>query len=248
MPTDPPRLHDGLVTRVLLLPSPLLPWAVHEPFIRALDESLGASRGGAATVDVATFPCPPRDADAVLGAFRRRVEEVTPDLVLTHSNGGRYPALAAPGVPVVHVDAALPPESGDPSPMAPGAMLDRLAEMADDAGLLPPWSQWWPEEDLAAVLPDPGARRALREREHRVPLAYFRSQLGAPTGWTAGPQAYLAFGDTYAHELGLAHRRGWPTERLEGAGHLHHLVEPSVVADAVLGLATRIRGAGPGGG
>lgn len=236
------------MTRVLLLPSPLLPRTVHAPFLDALGEALWSMQRRECSVDVAAFPRPPADAAAVLGAFRSRVEEMTPDLVLTHSNGGRYAALAAPGVPVVHVDAALPAESGDPSPMAPGAMLERLAGMADDAGLLPPWSRWWPEEDFAAVLPDPGARSALREREHRVPLAYFRSQLGAPTGWTEGPQAYLAFGDTYAHELGLAHRHGWPTERLEGAGHLHHLVEPSVVAEAALGLATRIRGAGPGGG
>ena len=228
------------MTRVLLLPSPLLPRRLNVPFLDAVGELLSSARGGECSVDVAAFPRPPDDAAAVLDAFRRRVAEVAPDLVLTHSNGGRYAALAAPGVPVVHVDAALPPESGQPVPMAPAPMLDRLAELADDGDLLPPWSRWWPEEAFAAVLPDAEARRDLRQHEHRMPLVYFHSRLGAPPGWADGPQAYLAFGGTYAHELELARRHGWPTERLEGAGHLHHLVEPAVVAAAVLELAGRI--------
>ncbi len=238
--TAPPPPHDGWVTRVLLLPSPLLPRLVHLPFLHALGEALSSARGGEWSVDVAAFPHPPPDADVVLDAFRRRVEEVAPDLVLTHSNGGRYAALAAPGVPAVHIDAALPTESGQRAPLAPEPMLDRLAELADDAGLLPAWSRWWPDEAFEAVLPDAAARRGLRAQEYRMPLSYFRSRLGAPPGWADGPQAYLAFGDTYAEETDLARRHGWPTERLEDAGHLHHLVAPAVVAATVLELAGRI--------
>ncbi len=227
------------MTSVLLLPSPLLPRLTHVPFLDALREVL-ESRGRVCSVDVADFPYPPTEAAAVLDAFRRRVDRAAPDLVLTHSNGGRYAALAAPGVPVVHVDASLPAESGEPAPMAPAAVLDHLAETADEDGRLPPWSRWWPEEAVVEVLPDEAARRGLREHEQPVPLAYLRSRLGAPAGWTDGPQAYLAFGDTYADELDLARRHGWPVRRLEGAGHLHHLVAPHLVAEAVTGLADAI--------
>lgn len=228
------------MTGVLLLPSPLLPRPAHAPFLEALGEVLGWGRGRECSVDVADFPYPPAEAGAVLATFRRGVEDAAPDLVLTHSNGGRYAALAAPGVPVVHVDASLPAESGEPAEMAPAAMLERLEGMADEEGRLPPWSRWWPDEAVAEVLPDEAARRRLREQEQPLPLAYLRSRLGAPPGWTQGPQAYLAFGDAYRDELALARRHGWPVTRLEGAGHLHHLVAPHLVAEAVARLADAI--------
>lgn len=228
------------MTRVLLLPSPLLPRLSAAAFLDALGARLGELERREVRVGVAAFPAAPADAEAVLAAFRRCVRDERPDLVITHSNGGRYAALAAPGVPVVHVDAALPPESGDEAPMAPAAMLDRLAAMAGADGLLPPWSRWWPEEDVARVLPGRSARVSLREHEHRMPLSYFRSRLGAPPGWTGQPQAYLAFGDTYADETALARRLGWPTTVLDGALHLHHLVDPDAVAAAALDLAAAL--------
>ena len=135
------------------------------------------------------------------------------------------------------MSAPLPAESGEPAPMAPAEILDRLEEMAGDDGRLPPWSRWWPEGLFRAALPDRAARDGLREHERGLPLAYFRSALGAPPGWTDLPQAYLAFGDTYADEVALAGRHGWPVARIDGAGHLHHLVEPREVAHLVLELA-----------
>ncbi|HSO65814.1 MAG TPA: hypothetical protein VLQ78_12015 [Ornithinibacter sp.] len=230
------------MTRVLLLPSPLLPRLLHLPFLQALGARLWAAQRVECSVDVATFPPDATDAQDVLAAFRRSVLDGRPDLVVTHSNAGRYAALAAPGIPVVHVDAALPAASGDELPMAPAVLLDRLADLADDDGLLPPWSRWWPEEGFAQVLPDAAARAHLREHERRMPLSYFRSRLGAPPGWTEQPQAYLAFGGTYAEETALARRLGWPTTVLEDALHLHQLVDPDAVATAVLGLAALLDG------
>ena len=228
------------MTRVLLLPSPLLPRLNAVPFLDALGSRLWDAERVEGSVGVAAFPKPATDAQAVLEAFRMSVAMERPDLVLTHSNGGRYAALAAPGIPVVHIDAALPPESGDEVPMAPPAMLGHLEGLADDDGVLPPWSRWWPEEDFAQVLPDAAARADLREHERRMPLSYFRSRLGAPAGWADQPQAYLAFGETYAEETAFARDHGWPTTVLDGALHLHHLVDPDAVAEQVLALAARL--------
>ena len=228
------------VYRVTLLPSPLLPRMSAEHFANALAARWWRLHREQAAVGIAEFPAPPPDAQAVLDGFRRSVATERPDLVLTHSNGGRYAALAAPGIPAVHIDAALPPVSAEEVPMAPAAMLEHLAGMADDDGLLPPWSRWWPEEDFAQVLPDTTARADLRERERRMPLSYFRSRLGAPPGWAEQPQAYLAFGDTYAAEIAFAREHGWPTTELDGALHLHHLVDPHAVAAGVLDLAARL--------
>jgi hypothetical protein len=53
----------------------------------------------------------------------------------------------------VFVDARLPTpgrfwlETGSPG------LAARLRDMADPQGWLPPWPQWWGEEELAALLP-----------------------------------------------------------------------------------------------
>ncbi len=228
------------MTRVLLLPSPMLPRLSAEPFANALGARWWGLHREDVAVGIAAFPRAPADAQAVLNTFRTAVAMEPPDLVLTHSNGGRYAALAAPGIPVVHIDAALPPASGEEVPMAPAAMLEHLTTMADDDGVLLPWSRWWPEEDFAEVLPDAAARADLREHDWRMPLSYFRSRLGAPAGWVEQPQAYLAFGETYAEETAFARDLGWPTTVLDGALHLHHMVDPDAVAAAVLDLAARL--------
>ncbi len=223
--------------RVLILPSPLLPRLVHLPFLEALGAALWSDRQLPSSVDVAAFPRPPRDPGTVLEAFRLRVDAVEPHLVLTHSNAGRYAALAAPGVPTVHLDSTLPVESGEPTSMAPPAAAEALVGEADADGLLPPWDRWWTEEQLASVLPDAVLRRDLCEGGHPVPLAYLRSELGAPAGWADDPQAYVAFGDTRADEVALARRHDWPVEVVPGAGHLHHVVAPREVAAVVVRLA-----------
>lgn len=223
------------VPRAVLLPSPLLPARAYGPLADALGR-----RGW----DVVIAPVPPSAEGPVrpLLAFRDVVRAYGPDLVVAHSNAGRYGVGAAGPAPVVYVDAALPPEQGEAT-LAPQGLLEHLADLADRDGLLPPWTRWWGEEDLREVLPDAEVLAGIREDEQRMPLSYFRSRLGAPPGWVEHPQAYLAFGATYADETAFARAQGWPTTVLGGALHLHHLVDPDAVAAAVLGLAAAL-GAG----
>jgi len=216
----------------VLLPSPLLPARAYAPLVGAL----GRHGWGAA---VAAVPQAPRGPEPVLAAFREAVTTRGADLVVAHSNAGRYAVAAAGGVPVVYVDAALPPERGEAT-LAPEGLLEHLAGLADLDGSLPPWTRWWDDADIGAVVPDPVVLARIRADEARMPLAYFRSRLGGPGGWVTSPQAYLALGDTYAEETALARRLGWPTFVFEGALHLHHLVDPDAVAAAVLDLAGTI--------
>jgi hypothetical protein len=225
--------HTGAMPRLLVLPSPLLPGSVHEPLAEALE-----SRGW--HVVVADVPASASGPEPVLQCFSRAVARVAPDLVMTHSNAGRYAAHVTDGIPVVHVDAALPDEGGRPTTLAPEAMLRVLADLAGEDGTLPPWTRWWPDEAVAEVLPDRQSLSRLRDEEWRMPLSYFRAHLDAPQGWAERPQAYLAFGDTYADEVALARRHGWPVEVLEGTGHLHSLVAPDQVATRVIELAARL--------
>ena len=223
---------DPAVTRAVVLPSPFLPAVAYAPLV----DALGRHGWG---VTVATTASPPEGPGDVLTAFGTCVERERPHVVVAHSNAGRYAVAVAAGAPVVLVDAALPPGSGEAT-LAPEALLEHLSGLADADGLLPPWTRWWAEEDLATVVPDAEVLAGIRAQEPRVPLSYVRSTLGAPARWQEAPQGYLALGDTYADELALARRLGWPTAVLEGAGHLHHLAEPDAVAAVVVDLAHRL--------
>jgi len=57
----------------------------------------------------------------------------------------------------------------------------------------------------------------------------------SPAGWERLPAAYLGFGEAYAAEQARARAAGWPVSLLPGR-HLHPVIEPTVVADAVTAL------------
>jgi hypothetical protein len=223
------------VPRLVLVPSPLLGPSVWQP----VSDVLRADGW-----DVSVVPRPataPRDAGEVLAHLLGHVPADHPVVLVPHSNAGLYvPALsgARDVVACVFVDALLPPASG-PAPLAPAGLLGALEHLADPAGVLPPWTGWWSEEQLRPLFGDDGradaARAAVEADQHRLPLAYFRGTVAVPAGGPTGPAAYLAFGDTYAAERGTAAGRGWPVRTLTG-GHLHQLVEPRAVAHAVVGL------------
>lgn len=225
------------MTSALVLPSPFLPADVHAP----LADALGRRGWG---VVVSAPPVAPVDAAGVLEVFAADAGRVRPDVVVAHSNAGRYAGWVAPrDAVVVYVDAALPPAGGDAS-LAPPALVEALAGMTGPDGLMPPWTRWWDEEDIAPVVPDADLLARIRADEPRVPLAYVRSVLAAPPGWASRPSGYLAFGGTYGAEIDLARGLGWPVTVVEGALHLHLLLDPEGTADAVLALADRVRGAG----
>ncbi len=223
----------GVVASVLVLPSVLVGEAAYGVLVDAF-------RAAGLRCAVAGAPSQPRRGADVLAAFGEAVASTRPDLVVAHSNAGLVAPGAAGGIPVVFVDAALPPSRG-PCPMAPAPMTARLETLADDEGVLPPWTQWWDESDVAPLFPDVHSRHAVEERQPRLPLSYFRSEVEAPAGWERGRHAYLAFGRTYAAELARARDLGWPTGVMDGARHLHHLHAPRSVVREVLGLAAAER-------
>lgn len=223
----------GRVTGYVLLPSPLVGAATWQSVAEVL------RRGGASVSVASTDGC--TTPEQVQAAYVAAVPAAEPRVVLVpHSNAG----YLAPGVAgavgaagVVYVDAALPPTTG-PATLAPPAFLEFLADLADEDGMLPPWTQWW-DDEANALFPDDATRAAVVAGQPRLPLAYFRAVVRPPAGWTARPSGYLAFGDTYAEELHRATALGWPTRLLEG-GHLHLLRDPVQVAAAITELAARI--------
>jgi hypothetical protein len=184
------------------------------------------------------------DAGAILEELATAVtRSLAPgdDLVLVpHSNAGLYVAALATRVPVsalVFVDALLP---GEPpaTPVTSAALLEHLRPLADAEGRLPVWTRWWPDEQLAGLFADPEQRRAVERGQRRLPLAYLESVVPSPAGWEQLPAAFLGFGDAYRAERERARAAGWPVAVLPG-GHLHALVQPRKVADAITRLHAR---------
>jgi hypothetical protein len=222
---------------VVLLGSPLLGPAVWRPAAEVL------SRLGFAVLVPDAAADPPRSPSDVLEHLLAELPAAGDVALVAHSNAGLYvPALAERRrvVASVFADAALPPASGS-APMAPPAMLPMLTGMADDAGVLPPWTDWWPQQQVAALFPDAATRAAVSSEQHRLPLGYFTATLAVPEGWTARPAAYLRFSEAYQAQAAEAAALGWPVSTLEG-NHLHPLWAPDAVADAVATLLGTLRG------
>ncbi|MGA8046085.1 MAG: hypothetical protein WCA30_07440 [Dermatophilaceae bacterium] len=221
---------------VLVLPSPLLPGSAYRDLAAAFTD-----HGARADVASATLS-PGEGAHDLVRRWSRTVEADT--ILVPHSNAGYLAplvrALGSVRSPIVFMDAALPPPTGS-TPLAPPRFRTFLAELADPDGLLPPWTRWWPRPVIDAVVP--AGRFADLDRDcPRLPLSYVDATVDAPTDWTAGANAYLAFGDTYADELDLVRAGGWPHSAFDG-GHLHFMHDPVQVAQRVLALAGVLRGA-----
>lgn len=222
------------MTRIALLPSPLL-----GPVVWSRVASLLRERGRLVT----EIGLPERltSVGDVLEEFAAQVPTDEPVVVVPHSNAGLYvAALAArrPVAAVVFVDALVPgPDPATPT-TSPG-LRAMLADLADEDGLLAPWTRWWPGPDTDVLFPDTETRRSVERAERRLPYSYFEEMVPTPPGWEDLPAAYLAFGDTYADERAEAVRRGWPVATLPGL-HLHPLADPAAVGAALEALLVRL--------
>ena len=183
----------------------------------------------------------PRVVDAVragLGTVRQDQGVV----LVAHSNAGLFipvitAALAGQVRGCIFVDAALPPAFGA-APVAPPELLALLRDKAS-GGLLPPWTDWWDEEEVAPLFPDQATRQAVTEEQPRLPLSYFEGSVPVPAGWEAHLCAYLLFGPPYDELATEARGRGWVVKQLPGA-HLHQLVDPGGVAGLLLAIVQQM--------
>jgi hypothetical protein len=145
-------------------------------------------------VRVVDFGSAPRTPGAVLDAVTAAADDRAVVLV-PHSNAGLYAPHLSSLVDVkatVFVDAALPdPELADrETPLAPPAFVDFLRDLADERGVLPPWTEWWGDA-IDDLFPDADVRREVEREQQRLPLTYFTSRIPVPAGWTARPASYL---------------------------------------------------------
>ena len=203
-------------------------------------------RAGGATVIVPSLagvgaggpPFWPRVAELV-GAAIAALPAGRSVVLVAHSNAGLFVpvivgAARRPVVGCLFVDATLPARQG-PTPVVPPEALEFLRDKAVD-GILPPWTTWFDESEVAPMLPDPATRAAVEAEQPRLTLSYYEQQIPVPVGWDAQPCAYLLFGPPYEQVANEAAARGWAVERIPGR-HLHQVVDPAGVAERIAGMA-----------
>ncbi|HLQ60782.1 MAG TPA: alpha/beta fold hydrolase [Candidatus Acidoferrales bacterium] len=97
----------------------------------------------------------------------------------------------------------------------------------------------WDEETLAAVVPDPVARRKLVGGLTPRGLDFFNEPIPAVDGWPDAPCGYLLWSPPYQEPAAQARSLGWPVRECP-AGHFHMLVDPVAVAGQLLELASSL--------
>ena len=165
--------------------------------------------------------------------------EVDVDVVIAHSGAGALLAVIANDVraAAIYVDAIVPGPTGH-SPSA--GFLALLDDLSVQAGLLPPWHEWWPASTMERLLPDPAERETLTRDVPRVPRSFYDHAVPLPDEWWTAPAAYLQLSPAYDEDRARAESYGWPTASLDGQ-HLDLVTRPAEVAALVRELVDRLR-------
>jgi pimeloyl-ACP methyl ester carboxylesterase len=168
------------------------------------------------------------------------LDTAQPVVLVVHSNAGLFAPVIAhelrrPVSCLIFADASIPPAAGE-AEVAESEFVPFLRELAGDDGRLPQWTSWWSDADVAPMLPDPRLRLVITAEQPRLPLAYYLERIPVPAGWDERPCGYLLFSDAYEGQADQARSRGWPVRTMPGQ-HLHQVVDPAGVTEALLELA-----------
>jgi hypothetical protein len=138
------------------------------------------------------------------------------------------------------VDAGLPIPGQTWMETVPPELAAQVQGMADDQGWLPPWPQWWGDEALAGLIPDPAARRRFAASCPRLPLAMFEEVHPPAPQWSDTPAAYLQLSEAYQDQAARARELGWlVAERM--SHHLAPLTHSALVAESLHELLGQLR-------
>ncbi|MBW3663660.1 MAG: alpha/beta hydrolase [Actinobacteria bacterium] len=215
---------------------------VHSPLVGPSSWALAAEVLGARGFDVAlpdltvVASSPPPQWEAFVEVAVAGAASLTgPTAVVGHSGAGAFLPEIADRVSDAHmvfVDAVLPPGAGVHE--TPPAMRRQLDEQTVD-GRLRPWLEWWPEQVVEELIPDPLDRAEIAADMASLPRSFYDEAVPVPDGWSRGRCSYLKLSDAYDAEFAEAGARSWPRSALD-ADHLAIRTQPVRVVDAVESL------------
>ena len=229
-----------MAARLLLVHSPLVGCATWD--LVAADLAGGGYELGVPDLTGTVMAGPPyclRQAQVIA-----RSASGQPAILIGHSGAGPLLGLAGGIIGQVlgyiFVDAGLPMPGQAWMETVPPDLADQLREMADARGWLPPWSQWWGDEALAELVPDPAVRRHFAAGCPRLPLAMFEEIHPPAPQWPDAPAAYLQLSEAYEDQAAKARELGWPVIE-QMSHHLAVLTEPGRVAGSLRELIGQLR-------
>lgn len=147
-------------------------------------------------------------------------------------------AASRPVEALLFVDAGLPHPGQsqlDEMETSVPAIAQELRQLLAAGERFPNWS----DEDLREEIPDGRVRQQVLAQLQPRPLNFFEEVLPDVPGWSKAPGGYLLFTQGYRTFLEQAQKAGWPTQTIP-AGHFHMLVDPAVVAKALVELLEKI--------
>jgi Alpha/beta hydrolase family len=168
-----------------------------------------------------------------------------PAILVGHSGAG--PLLAAAGAQIrgvrgyIFVDAGLPFPGQSWMETVPPDLAAQVRDMADAQGWLPPWPQWWGDEAMAELIPDPSARQQFAAGCPRLPLAMFEEVHPPAPDWPDAPGAYGLLSEAYQDQAAKARELGWPVAE-QMTHHLALLTDPGRIAGTLrelIGIVTQ---------
>ncbi|HUZ37110.1 MAG TPA: alpha/beta hydrolase [Streptosporangiaceae bacterium] len=229
---------------LVLVHSPLVGPAAWEPVAAVL-----AGQGHEVTVPdlTGTLTAGPPYCSRQAGVIARSAP-AGPVMLIGHSGAGTL--LAGAGSMLDRVQGYIFADAGLPIPgrswleTMPAELAAQVREMADPEGWLPPWSDWWGDDELAGLLPDPGIRQRFAAGCPRLPLAMF-GERHSPAD-LAAPAGYLRLSEAYDGEAARARSLGWPVIE-QASHHLGLLTDPGLVADSLLELLRYLHDTAPSG-
>ena len=183
--------------------------------------------------------------EAVTAAVARDVPGHTAVTMVAHSGAGQLLAPAAAALPPHRVEAYILADAGLPTrgrsrlqqlrEEAP-VFADELEAVFAAGGRFPQW----PEELLAALVPDARRRSRLAGGVRQLPRSYWAEPIPDNPAWPDAPVGVLLFSAGYLPTAAAAREAGWPLRDLQAANHFLAIADPVTVAEHLLGLRAEV--------